>query len=175
MKWPEWDKARFQQMETFMSWGLPWAQCVAKFFDFEAAYDYEETGVQIKATGRPKQVKEWLGKGRHWDKPVNLGVLGEQEKRGSFVGAWWDYWVSLQPAERTQFAGMMSNPETADWEKLSTLRGRNGLLQVMLTLMWWGDAVGDQEDPKAYRDWTLAVGDVEWVLAELEKARENEG
>ncbi|KAJ7434718.1 hypothetical protein FB451DRAFT_1195097 [Mycena latifolia] len=156
-------------------WGLPWVQCVARFFDFEAAYDYEEPGVQITATGRPKQVKEWLGKGRQWDKPVNLGVLGEQRKKGTFVAAWWDYWVSLQPGDRTVFAGMMSTPQEADWEELSGLRGRNGLLQVMLTLLWWGDAVGDQEDPQAYKDWTLALGDVEWVLTQLQKAKEDDG
>ncbi|KAJ7493548.1 hypothetical protein FB451DRAFT_1387714 [Mycena latifolia] len=48
------------------------------------------------------------------------------------------------------------------------LHGRNGL-QVMGTLLWWGDVVGDKAmtDPFGHLNWTTAVTDVTWVLGEL--------
>ncbi|KAJ7871171.1 hypothetical protein B0H14DRAFT_2257639, partial [Mycena olivaceomarginata] len=81
---------------------------------------------------------------------------------------WWNWWTSLQPKER----GMplqndeLSRPEDADWSGMAGLYGDNGLLQVMATLLWWGDVVQKRE--AAERDgWLAAVKDVTWVLDQL--------
>ncbi|KAJ7016519.1 hypothetical protein C8F04DRAFT_902565, partial [Mycena alexandri] len=77
------------------------------------------------------------------------------------------YWASLQPAQRVYIDGALSKPDEADWEDLAKLNGKNGLMHIMATLLWWGDYVGDGEDVFQYNDWTRAVEDVTWVLRQL--------
>ncbi|KAJ7070289.1 hypothetical protein B0H15DRAFT_957802 [Mycena belliarum] len=148
-------------------WGISWAECVGRFFDFEAAYGYDDDGPQMKTADRPKEVRGWLARARNWDRRVDIGVLGDEEQTGSFVWTWWKYWRSLQPADRPFLAGMMTYPDDADWETMSKLHGRNGLLQVMLTLFWWGEAVGGSKEGNAYVEWKGAVQEVGWVLQKL--------
>jgi hypothetical protein len=61
---------------------------------------------------------------------------------------------------------MLSCPTIADWSGMVKLHGRNGLLQVMASLLWWGEAVA-KNSPLQRADWTMAVGDVDWVLQEM--------
>ncbi|KAJ7855820.1 hypothetical protein B0H13DRAFT_1517247, partial [Mycena leptocephala] len=77
---------------------------------------------------------------------------------------WWKWWVSLQPAERVYHERRLEQPSSASWDVLAQLHGKNGLLQVMVTLLWWGDLVGDAEDACRYVEWTKAVDDVAWTL-----------
>ncbi|KAJ7642534.1 hypothetical protein B0H17DRAFT_1148793 [Mycena rosella] len=154
------------------AWGLKWAQCVAAFFDFEGAHGYDDAGAQMPVKGRPKQVKAWIARARAWEKGMDLGVLGERKRKSTFIGSWWVYWTSLQPEERLGGEEKLSRPEMADWEAMSKLHGKNGLLQVMLTLLWWGDCAGDETEddknvPTLREVWLEAVGDVEWVLRQL--------
>ncbi|KAJ7753117.1 hypothetical protein DFH07DRAFT_744620 [Mycena maculata] len=112
---------------------------------------------------RPTAVKEWLGCGRNWNAVMALGTVGHKRQAGTFVAQWWAWWRVIQPAERELLGpGMLSRVETADWSQVSRLHGKNGLLQVMATLLWWGDHVARNED---YRpEWLGAVDDVLWVL-----------
>ncbi|KAJ7113917.1 hypothetical protein C8R44DRAFT_594061, partial [Mycena epipterygia] len=116
---------------------------------------------------RPKAVKDWIARARKWENRVELGVVGRQGKRGTFVDNWWKWWMGLQPSERQRLGGMLSCPTEADWNTLSKVHGKNGLLQVMATLLWWGDCVGDDRESVEYDSWTLALGDVSWVLSQL--------
>ncbi|KAJ7698911.1 hypothetical protein B0H17DRAFT_1129465 [Mycena rosella] len=131
------------------AWGLEWAQCIAAFFDFEGAHGYDDVGAQMPVKGWPKQVKAWIARARAWEKRMDLG-----------------------PEECLGGEGELSRPEMADWEAMSKLHGKNGLLQVMLTLLWWGDCAGDKTEddenvPTLQEVWLEAVGDVEWVLRQL--------
>ncbi|KAJ7738535.1 hypothetical protein DFH07DRAFT_715199, partial [Mycena maculata] len=83
-----------------------------------------------------------------------------------YVAQWWMWWRSIQPAERALLGpGMLSTPNDAEWGGLTRLHGKNGLLHVMGTLLWWGDVVALDEE---YRnEWVGAVEDVSWVLGEL--------
>ncbi|KAJ7916655.1 hypothetical protein B0H13DRAFT_1476716, partial [Mycena leptocephala] len=81
---------------------------------------------------------------------------------------WWTWWASLQPSERVYTEGKLAQLHSADWEELAQLHRKNGMLQVMLTLLWWGDLVGDAEDVCRYVEWAKAVDDVAWTLKELE-------
>ncbi|KAJ7763729.1 hypothetical protein B0H16DRAFT_1273481, partial [Mycena metata] len=148
--------------------GLEWARCVSGFFDFESVHGYSESKAQLPVANRPRPVAEWLGRGRQWDMTGLIGAIpmGDQRSEGSWVEGWWSYWVSLQPAERVYANGVLSRPEKADWEELAQMNGKNGLLQVMALLLWWGDYVGDGEDVYQCVDWKTAV-DVTWVLRQL--------
>jgi hypothetical protein len=79
----------------------------------------------------------------------------------------------LQPEERAELDnGGLSRPETANWSKMARLYGKNGLLQVMATLVWWGEVVQKRGGEEDREEWVAAVCDVTWVLGELLKSGE---
>ncbi|KAJ7256398.1 hypothetical protein C8J57DRAFT_1075057, partial [Mycena rebaudengoi] len=120
-------------------------------------------GANISSKERPKAVKDWMVRVRHWHVVQELGTLGTQSEEGSFVDQWWKWWRMLQPEERETFGGMLTSPESAEWGTMAKLCGWNGLLQVMATLLWWGEAEGTND--RSY--WAIAVVDVSWVLGQL--------
>ncbi|KAJ7438838.1 hypothetical protein B0H11DRAFT_1752413 [Mycena galericulata] len=152
---------------------MRWAKCVSKFFDFEAAHGYKEGG-QMRTKGRPTEVTGWLARARKWNARMDVGTVGEDGLEGTFADGWWKWWRSIQPSDRKFVGGILTAPEEADWSDLSKLHGKNGMLQVMATLLWWGDKVGVDENAEGYGDWRLALGDVTWVLEQLVEAAEEE-
>ncbi|KAJ7713261.1 hypothetical protein B0H14DRAFT_3523509 [Mycena olivaceomarginata] len=131
-KWTEEFKKAHAALERGKVWGIEWASL---------------TG------GR----KQWnigsreRGNGR---KTVDIGVLGDAKKPGSFVASWWDWWVNVQPSDRSDLASVLR------------LHGKNGLLQMMASLLWWGERVADGT-PADVRDWSSAVEDVADLLKEM--------
>lgn len=152
-------------------WGLAWAALVSQFFDFEKLHGFKAEGGQIGVKDRPKQVKDWIAGSRKWDAVVGIGLAGRQGRKGTFADEWWKWWAALQPAEREMIGGSLTCPEDADWAKMSELHGKNGLMQVMVSLLWWGDYVWDEyePDPIARLEWEAAISDVYWVLTELQR------
>ncbi|KAJ7033531.1 hypothetical protein C8F04DRAFT_1183978 [Mycena alexandri] len=124
---------------------------------------------RAKWTGELGRAHAALARGRDWG--IEWARLGQDridwcngdggpEIRGNVGGR--------LPAERVYADGVLSRPHKADWSVLAQLNEKNGLLQVMALLLWWGDYVGDGEDVFQYVDWRNAVEDVTWVLRELE-------
>ncbi|KAJ7214591.1 hypothetical protein B0H12DRAFT_976854, partial [Mycena haematopus] len=143
-------------------WGVEWAKCVAKFFDFEREWGFVDGSSHMETKHRPHQVGGWIARGRKWNHPPSLGdELGTREMDG-WVARWWGWWESLQPAERALVDGELSRPEEADWDKMAAMHGKNGLLQVMATLCWWGSAAHRMDEPGAAKEWVVAVSDVTW-------------
>lgn len=158
--------------------GLTWAQGVSKFMDFEVSHEFGDDGAMMTALGRPREVSRWIGRARPWDRVPDIGVIETRGTKSTYAAVWWDYWISVQPSDRLLIGGMLTAPTEADWESLGRKFGKNGLLQVMLTLLWWGDVVRDAADEAVYQEWESAVRDVTWVLGEIEKAaalKEGEG
>jgi hypothetical protein len=134
---------------------VEWASLVDRFYDFEAAWGYTDTGGgAITTTGRPKAMEHWLARARKWEKTVDIGVLGDTKSPGTFVSLWWDWWVKVQPTDRSDLAPLLR------------LHGKNGFLQVMALLLWWGERVADG-NPADVREWSTAVEDVAEILLEL--------
>ncbi|KAJ7440828.1 hypothetical protein B0H11DRAFT_2252646 [Mycena galericulata] len=160
-------------------WGEDWAACVVAFLDFEGVCGYDDNGGKISTKERPKVVKDWIARARNWNASMAIGTIGSAEEEGTYVNQWWKWWKLLQPSDRLGFAGLMScpsgDPESDEWKALAKLHGKNGWLQVMASLLWWGDEVGDGSEPARHVDWTGAVREVEYMLKELKdvvKARE---
>ncbi|KAJ6478370.1 hypothetical protein C8R45DRAFT_833281 [Mycena sanguinolenta] len=149
-------------------WGVEWAVCVSKFFDFEAVWGYVDDGAQVRRDTRPRQVNSWLTMGRQWTLPPTIsegGSLGARGDSESWAGAWWKWWESLQPKERAIANGELSRPELVDWSKMVGLHGKNGLLLAMGTLEWWGEMA--QKDVEVRGRWLTAVSDMTWVLEKM--------
>jgi hypothetical protein len=49
---------------------------------------------------------------------------------------------------------------------MAGMHGDNGLLQVMTSLVWWGEVVAKREE-EDWEQWRAAVTDVTWVLEQL--------
>ncbi|KAJ7363727.1 hypothetical protein DFH08DRAFT_682438 [Mycena albidolilacea] len=149
-------------------WGLNWAMCVVKYFDFESAWGFVMKGGQLGRPLRPQQVAGWLSRGRRWMLPPTLGSdLGTRTTDELWVGLWWTWWASLQPKERAMLENKEPfQPEDADWSKMVGQYSDNGLLQVMATLLWWGEVVQKREAAEQDQ-WLAAVKDVMWVLDQL--------
>jgi hypothetical protein len=153
-KWTEEFKKAHAALERGKVWGIEWASLVDRFFDFEATWGYADAGGQITTDGRLKAVEYWIARARKWEKTVDIGVLGDAKKPGSFVASWWDWWVNVQPSDRSDLASVLR------------LHGKNGLLQMMASLLWWGERVADGT-PADVRDWSSAVEDVADLLKEM--------
>ncbi|KAJ7722491.1 hypothetical protein DFH07DRAFT_971923 [Mycena maculata] len=164
--------------ERGRGWGTDWAYCVDAFMEFEAVCGYKEDGAQITSKGRPTAVKVWLGRARNWDSTMKLGELGKEGQEGTFADDFWNWWTSLQPPERVAFNGSLSRPGDADWSGLLELHGKNGVLQVMAALLWWGEALlwwgealDEKEDPFGRMDWRSVVDDVRWACLQMAQAK----
>ncbi|KAJ7851619.1 hypothetical protein B0H14DRAFT_2178310, partial [Mycena olivaceomarginata] len=152
--------------------GPQWATCVRKFFDFEGAWGFVKGSCSMSRGVRPQQVSGWLSRGRKWTMPPALGgLLGKRQATGQaaelWVSLWWTWWRSLQPEGRELLEnGELSRPEEADWSRMAGMYGDNGLLQVMASLVWWGEVVPKREEEDR-EEWRAAVTDVTWVLEQL--------
>jgi hypothetical protein len=130
-KWTAELKRAHTAFERGKGWGIEWAACVDRFYNFEAAWGYSDSGSQITVQGRPSAIEWWLGRGRKWEKPVKIGVLGDSKTPHTFVADWWTWWVNVAPSTRSDLSGVLK------------LHGKNGMLQIMATLLWWGEQVAD--------------------------------
>ncbi|KAJ7302606.1 hypothetical protein DFH08DRAFT_977732 [Mycena albidolilacea] len=163
--------------EVGRSWGVEWAGCVQRFFDFEGAWGFVEGSRSMPKPGRPPQVSGWLSRGQKWTMPPALGGLpGRRQAVGMtaelWVGVWWGWWRGLQPVEREVLQnGELSRPGTADWSTMVKMYGNNGLMQVIATLVWWGE-VAQKRGEEDIEEWCVAVRDVTWVLDQLLRSGE---
>ncbi|KAJ7020136.1 hypothetical protein C8F04DRAFT_974751 [Mycena alexandri] len=147
------------------NWPEDWARLVNEYIDFEAAAGYPDEGPRMGGDGRPSEVGEFLTGGQKWHSPPKIRKLGKLGDKGSYTDNWWMWWQSLQPAERevVEETGMMTMPMEMAWGKLTKMSGRNGFLQVMASLFWWGlEEFRDGHKDKS--GWAAAVGDVEGIL-----------
>ncbi|KAJ7164579.1 hypothetical protein C8R43DRAFT_878649 [Mycena crocata] len=145
-------------------WDSVWADCVDKFLDFEAACGYQEKGPRIGGEDRPDEVQAWLGSGRRWFVAPAIATLGMVGEADSFVDRWWRWWRSIQPPERSWLGGRITRPREITWKKMAGLYGKNGFLQVMGTLLWWGLEEARRAEESG---WEKAVKEVHYVLSEL--------
>ncbi|KAJ7117955.1 hypothetical protein C8R43DRAFT_960459 [Mycena crocata] len=180
-KWsPELTRAH-AGFERGREWGLDWASCVENFMDFEAACGYKDDGINATTQDRPVAVKGWLARARNWNKTVDLGELGALGSADTFIHMWWNWWAALQPEGRVLKAdgrgpgggGMLTVPRVCDWGSMGGLHGKNGLLQVMASLLWWGERV--EGDPLDTARWSSAVDEVGYVLGEVTAAVKKRG
>ncbi|KAJ7446034.1 hypothetical protein B0H11DRAFT_2249218 [Mycena galericulata] len=153
-------------------WETDWADCVDKYLDFEAACGYQDEGPRIGGEGRPDEVAEWIRGGRKWFSPPSIKNLGRLGEKGSYANNWWLWWRSIQPPERQWFGGMLTAPTEMTFGKMTTMYGRNGFMQVMASLLWWGLQESRGGSLGKQTGWSQAVSDVRSMLECLVSSNE---
>ncbi|KAJ7030689.1 hypothetical protein C8F04DRAFT_1263591 [Mycena alexandri] len=164
-RWPEELRRAHGAFAMGEKWPEDWARLVDEYLDFEAAAGYPEEGPRMGGEGRPAEVGEFLNGGRKWHSPPRIRNLGKLGEKGSYADKWWMWWRSVQPKERevVEETGLMTMPMEMEWGKLTKMSGRNGFMQIMASLLWWGlEAFRDGADDDS--GWATAVGDVEGIL-----------
>jgi hypothetical protein len=137
--------------------------------DFEKACGYGE-GSAIMTQSRLAVVKWWLARGRKWDVLQTLGALGSEGASNTFIHDWWKWWLPGQPKERGKLPlDLCGCPSSLDRTSVAKLHGKNGILQVMATLLWWGNIVV-LRSPLDRMTWVLAVEDVTYMLEAMLKS-----
>jgi hypothetical protein len=90
--WTEELTRAHRAFERGRGWGVEWALLMDRFYNFETAWGYTDTGGgAITTTGCPKAMEHWLVRARKWEKTVDIGVLGDTKSPGTFVSLWWDW------------------------------------------------------------------------------------
>ncbi|KAI5822729.1 hypothetical protein K523DRAFT_198681, partial [Schizophyllum commune Tattone D] len=142
------------------------------YVTFEQGHDFAVDGAPVRRMNpnmtRPEVYRMWTKFGRPYDQAMDLGMPA-----GPFREVWWTWWAALMPSVRRLDAGKLLDHQqlllkinkVEDWEGFDEFCGKDGLLQVLLTLLWWGDAVhGSGGTGKDRADWDAACADFASVL-----------
>jgi hypothetical protein len=72
------------------------------------------------------------------------------------------WWIDINPTWRNQDLPMGRYTD-GPWDVVD-VPGRNGFLNVVMCLKWWGDALGGTEQAAVSKEWMESVRDVCFVL-----------
>ncbi|KAJ7025062.1 hypothetical protein C8F04DRAFT_1269669 [Mycena alexandri] len=120
---------------------------------------------------RPKEVSGWIARAR------SGGPVPAIADVYSFASKWWAWWVEINPKWRTRTDGVgvptrLRKEGEGDWDSVAST-GPNGMLNILMCLRWWYDALKGDEGGMA--GWKEAVEDVNWALERIcVPAREEE-
>uniref|UniRef100_D8QJQ2 Expressed protein n=2 Tax=Schizophyllum commune (strain H4-8 / FGSC 9210) TaxID=578458 RepID=D8QJQ2_SCHCM len=140
------------------------------YIDFEGAHKFptKTTGRKVisdKGT-RPAVYSAWTKIGRPYSNTMNIGAVDP------YRATWWSWWSAHMPAVRRLPGGSLLDParlvdvirSSDDWEGLDQVFGKDGMLQFLLTLLWWGDAVHGRGNAKQRAEWEIACADFSGIL-----------
>ncbi|KAJ7818015.1 hypothetical protein B0H13DRAFT_1471503, partial [Mycena leptocephala] len=133
--------------------GALWEAVVDMWWANEKEATFEGPAKGAMAKMRPKQVGGWISRARQGGPvPAITDVY-------AFAAGWWKWWEAINPSWRKCDAGGRLKKEgDGDWGSIAQT-GPNGMLNVLICLRWWRDALrGD------LGGWEEALQDVEWAL-----------
>ncbi|KAL1715563.1 hypothetical protein EV715DRAFT_294021 [Schizophyllum commune] len=158
-------------------WGFAFADALDSFIAFERALGFPDKngGRPVFVAGlRPPVYTEWLQARRPYDRIMSIGDVA------LFRQAWWKWWAVMQPSTRTSASGellaleaLYVNPLHLDqMNGMHLCCGKDGLIQFLVALLWWGDAVNGMAGQSVHVteqwvDWETAVLDFRDLLVLL--------
>ncbi|KAI5886761.1 uncharacterized protein SCHCODRAFT_02672012 [Schizophyllum commune H4-8] len=160
-------------------WGFEFARAVTAYLALERSLAFpilNHGRLVLAGSIRPSIYRDWVVGKRDFGHVVDIGdpqVFGTK---------WWTWWEAMQPPLRVSPAGDLLAVDVvaaeathlAQWGHLEKCCGRDGLVQFLLTLVWWGDVVNDPDQRVAHvarrLEWELAVQDFREVLEALMSA-----
>ncbi|KAJ7029316.1 hypothetical protein C8F04DRAFT_907643, partial [Mycena alexandri] len=139
--------------------GEVWTKLVNLWWDYEKAARFLGPAKGKGTAIRPKEVSGWINRARTGGpSPAIIDVY-------SFASRWWAWWVEINPAWRARTGGVvmkrLAKEGEGDWGSVAST-GPNGMLNILICLRWWYDALGGNEGGKA--GWKEALEDVVWAL-----------
>ncbi|KAJ7029086.1 hypothetical protein C8F04DRAFT_923292, partial [Mycena alexandri] len=135
--------------------GSVWAGIVNMWWEREKAKKFECPARGKGASIRPKEVSGWVSRARtRGPHPPIIDTF-------SFAVRWWKWWESINPEWRVRKEGRLLREGEGSWDSVAQT-GPNGMLNVLICLRWWYDAL--KGDEGAMDDWKEALADVEWAL-----------
>lgn len=130
--------------------GADWLDCVAEWAELQGGV-FTGANLPTYAAIRPQEIGFWLKSCRPW-KEVPI-------KDAAYFSASWDkWWSAILPVSRASL-----NSNEADWRRLDKM-GKNGLVLVMVSLVWWGECT------QGNTSWLTAVREVTQVLRKVRAA-----
>ncbi|KAH9900717.1 hypothetical protein C8Q73DRAFT_637162 [Cubamyces lactineus] len=155
--WPSWVREAYTYMEA-KQFGPDFMRVVEWWTIIERNYKWKTSPKGLSTEHRPGEVGHWLRVlRRNLQRPLPISnVKGYGE-------SWWKWWSALQPSWRIcNERGRPVPGGIGDWGAL-VAPGKNGLLIVLLSLVWWRDA----ESNSTLEDWLAGVADVRWVVQSM--------
>ncbi|KAJ7026235.1 hypothetical protein C8F04DRAFT_1268411 [Mycena alexandri] len=141
--------------------GESWLKIVNWWWDYETKANYTGPSKGKGTTKRPKEVSAWISRARTGGPvPAIIDVF-------SFASRWWVWWVEINPSWRKRTGDVvqrLSKEGDGDWASVAS-SGPNGMLNILICLRWWYDAVVGDEGGMA--GWKEAIEDVEWALERI--------
>lgn len=90
------------------------------------------------------------------------------QDENQYATQWRNWWEALQPDWRTfDEDGRLEQVGSGEWGALDH-PGKNGVLMVLLSLMWWQDIATSQ----TLHDWNHAARDVAWTIWQMAMAND---
>ncbi|KAJ7273987.1 hypothetical protein C8J57DRAFT_1506105 [Mycena rebaudengoi] len=154
--WPVWEREG-------AAWGSEWEDCCRMYVHFE-----DSSGFPYERLRLPKGPRAGTGV----DAWINMGRKTFPHARApcaEYRAIFWKWWRGMQPEERRTTEGEMTRGGGIDWGCLRDFSGKNGLLQVMMAVCWWGDIAHRRGTPEDVEDWKMAMEDVHWALESMVK------
>ncbi|SJL00833.1 uncharacterized protein ARMOST_04147 [Armillaria ostoyae] len=144
------------------AWDLLWTRATDSLIVFERRCGFQEKGKGLPAKLRPPFIHQFMKEHRWWDKQRDVGDLKELNK------AWWAWWGSFQPAERSQGSFAFKKSQNVNWSGLERCHGGTGFMLVMGSLLWWGEAIHkDEERGEDWWNWRMALEEFTWALKHI--------
>ncbi|KAI5888640.1 uncharacterized protein SCHCODRAFT_01102414 [Schizophyllum commune H4-8] len=152
------------------SWATAFGDAVKSYVEFEEAHGFpaKDAGRKVisdKKT-RPPQYAAWLKIARPYDRPMLIKDIDE------YTQQWWGWLAAHLPEglrNQNSYLLDLSRVDLADattWNGLDKACGKDGVLQIVLSLLWWGDAVhGHGTYTTTQRDnWEAACVELSGIL-----------
>ncbi|KAJ7021070.1 hypothetical protein C8F04DRAFT_973231, partial [Mycena alexandri] len=138
-----------------------WLKAVDLWWKYEKAANFVGPAKGKGTALRPKEVSGWIARARSGGPvPAIMDVF-------SFAVKWWAWWVDINPKWRARTAGVAIRLEKkgdGDWGSVAST-GPNGMLNVLICLRWWFDAL--RGDEGGMGGWKEALEDVVWALERI--------
>ncbi|KAJ7017202.1 hypothetical protein C8F04DRAFT_979767 [Mycena alexandri] len=135
--------------------GEVWAKVVNMWWKREEANKFQGPAKGKGVSLRPKEVSGWVSRahsgGPH---PAIVDTI-------SFAVRWWNWWGSINPEWQVRKGNRLLREGEGSWDPVAQT-GPNGMLNVLICLRWWYDAL--KGDEGAIGEWKEALSDVEWAL-----------
>ncbi|KAJ3715439.1 hypothetical protein C8R42DRAFT_590052 [Lentinula raphanica] len=163
----QWFKDAFDFLNIDL--GVTYTAFVNLYIEFERVSGWQTSRIGLPRLNRPDELNDWISYGRYSKKKIVI----PPEKVGDFASRFMEWWTSLQPEWRQQVAGEKRLSPLSevidDWRSLDYC-GKNGWLNFLAGIRWWGESVVRMEEPERSEHankWLAAIDDMSSMLTGL--------